>query len=233
MDHHEGTDGPDLSDEPPSLDELLGRSPVTAPASDTRHQRWCGWLKDIDTDLTDVALARSVWRTINTIVAEHPGMPPSLLFDAQARNYAAAQAVAVRRQVDHDSHSVTMIRLLEEIRDNTEVLSRQRYVAMFPWGMQHLGDSQFNDWAETSGSCVEAAFVTKDIDTLVGVTDTIRKYVNRHIAHLDERRSRITIPSFNDLDVAIDLLFELFRKYNVVLTGSDRAVRNRFRNTTG
>jgi hypothetical protein len=208
----------------PSVDELLGRSQVIAPAADPAHDKWCAWLKDIDADLTDVAMARMVWRKMNEIVGKHPSMPDSLLFDVQARNYAAAQTVAVRRQVDKNQRSVTMWRLLDEVHASPHVLSRDRYVGMFDWGMQHLGDQQFDDWAGKGAAHIDPAMVETDIDALVTATDAIRHYVNKHIAHLDERRARVVLPTFTDLDAAIDMLFELFRKYGVILTGSHRAV---------
>jgi hypothetical protein len=34
----------------------------------------------------------------------------------------------------------------------------------------------------------------------------------------------MTMTTFDDLDAAIDTLFALFRKYRLMLTGSDRAV---------
>lgn len=208
----------------PSLDELLGRTPVTVPPADPAHERWCGWLNEIDADLTDVALARWVWRTMNEIVAKHPSMPPSFLFDVLARNYAAAQTMAVRRQVDRDSHSVTMARLLGEIAEHPEVLSRERYVGMFEWGMQQIGDSQFDSWSGKGGAHVGVAMVEEDLDALRTVTNSIRDYVNKHVAHFDERRASIEVPTFEDLDAAIDVLFDLYRKYGVMLTGSDHDV---------
>jgi AbiU2 len=208
----------------PSIDELLGRTQVVPPAADSRLDEWCAWVDDIDKDLTDVAIARYVWRTINRIVADHPAIPPSFLFDVQARNYAAAQTIAVRRHVDRDPRSVTMIRLLSAIRDSPEVLSRQRLVSRYPWGIQHLGDRQFDDWAGSDATHVDLAMVTTDIDKLIASTESIQHYVNKHIAHLDEKRVSAAVPTFDDLDNAIDTLFELFRKYALMLTGHDRAV---------
>lgn len=196
---------------------------VTVVSPAITHDRWCEWLTEIDADLTDLAVARHVWQTVNDIIARHSSMPPSLLFDVQARNYAAAQAVAVRRQVDRDSRSVTLARLLGEIQEAPEVLSRERYVGMFDWGMQNIGDSQFDEWAGNSGRHVDPAMVVNDLDALVGATDSIRHYVTKHIAHLDEHRGEVQLPTFNDLNAAIDVLFDLFRKYGVILTGSDRA----------
>jgi hypothetical protein len=137
-----------------NIDELRGRKPAVAN-SDLRYLKWRRWLDDIDRDLTDVAITRYVWKAIVEVLNEHPAMPPSHMFDVLTRSYAVSQSVAVRRQAEIDSRSVTMGRLLNEISQTPQALSREGFVGLLPWGMQHLGDEQFNQWAAPGAAHVD------------------------------------------------------------------------------
>lgn len=207
-----------------NLDEMFGRSKVEAPKRDSRYEKWCQWLKAIDRELTDLYLNRSVWRGVTEIVRAKADMPPSHFFDLQALNYSTAQAVAVRRQAEVSDRVVTLGRLLKDIGEFPEVLSRQRYVAMWPWGMQHLGDEFFDEWAGEGGDHVGPARVLSDFDGLYRKCETVKRYVDTRIAHAEPRRPSDVAITFDDLDSAIDALGELFQRYTALLTAVDRTV---------
>jgi hypothetical protein len=50
------------------------------------------------------------------------------------RAYWMEQAVAIRRLVDWDKRAISLIRLIEQIADHPEVLSRRRYVGHYKAG---------------------------------------------------------------------------------------------------
>lgn len=150
-------------------------------------------------------------------------MPPSHFFDLQALNYSTAQAVAVRRQAEVSARVVTLGRLLKDISEHPEVLSRERYVAMWPWGMQHLGDEFFTEWAGEGGDHVDPARVSSDFDSLYRRCETVKRYVDTRLAHAEPRRPSDSPITFNDLDGAIDAFGELIRTYTALLTAVDRA----------
>ena len=47
----------------------------------------------------------------------------------------------------------------------------------------------------------------------------MREYVNRHVAHMDRRGSN-SLPTYNDIDAAIDLIGTIFHRYHGLLTAS-------------
>lgn len=201
----------------PNLDVLMHRTPAVTN-TDPRYLKWHQWLQEIDRDLTDLAITRHVWKSITDILDAHPAMPPSHLFEVLTRSYAVSQAVAVRRQGDPKPSTVTMVRLVSEISEYPKVLSREGFVALFSWGMQHLGDEQFNQWAAPGSGHVDGALVRENLAQLKAVIAPVKQYVDKHVAHLDVNRASFDIPTFDQLDAAIDKLFELFHRYNVLLT---------------
>lgn len=55
-----------------------------------------------------------------------------------------AENFPVRRQRDATSVVVSLWKIMTENRKQPEVCSRQRYVPKFYWGMQYLGDADFD-----------------------------------------------------------------------------------------
>jgi predicted nucleic acid-binding protein len=208
-----------------NVDELMGREHVEPLPPDSRHETWRHWLETIDKDITSVYANRAAWKEIMGIVAEHPAMPPSHFFALMAQNYATTQAVAVRRQDDKGQSVVSLSRLLSDIADHPETLSRQRYVALYPKGMQWVGDKEFDKFAGGDGDLVDADAVRADLDLLHSNSEAIRTYVNKRIAHHEESPPPIFVtPTFSDLDEAIDTLGSLLSRYALLLTGVSRSV---------
>ena len=205
---------------PPESDALIGRQPVAASA-DPSYLKWLGWLQIIHDDLTHVALTRDVWSTINGIVGAHPAMPRSHLFAVLARSYASSQAVAVRKQGDSDRGVVTMGRLLTEIAKHPELVTRERFVTLFPPEMRNRGDAQFNRWATPDADHIDGARVNQALHKLKTAIAPVKAYVDKRVAHLDANHLSTSIPTFDQLDTAIDLLFDVFHNYNLLLTAID------------
>ena len=208
------------------MDEAIGRDPVAAPPPDPLHQKWCRWHGQIKDRISgELFFDRFTFREIQRIIADNGNLPGSHVFDFFARTFVRSQVVAVRAEVDVRDDVVTLGRLLTELRDHPEVMTRQRYVAPYPTGSQWIGDSEFTDtWAGTEGEHLDPAIVHADLDGLrSGATRLVKHYVNKEVAHHDEQGAA-TIPTFADLDDAIDNLGTLLTRYGTLLTGSNLAV---------
>ncbi len=60
--------------------------------------------------------------------------------------------------------------------------------------------------------------IDKDIAELSSATSKLKKYVNKRVAHADEKEFKI-FPTFNDLDEVIDYLVKLHKKYYTIFRG--------------
>jgi hypothetical protein len=202
-------------------DEALGRRFVKPAGRDSRYEKWCRWIADVEEDVVVLALARHVWLTVNGIVMDNSAIPSSVFFDAANRNYVVAQAVAVRRQSDRHPQTQSLARIMVEIAETPEVLSRDRFVGLYPWGMQHLGEMLFDRWAGEGGCVVDASGVTANLQSLVSATAPVCDYVDKYVAHLDRARGRIALPTHDDLDIGVDATIATYRRYQLLLTGRD------------
>jgi len=202
-----------------------GEELVEPTTPHSRDETWCLWLDTIDGDITSMYANREAWMTVMKIVGEHPAMPPSHFFDLMAQNYATTQAVAVRRQADTSPTVISLGRLLSEIVEHPEILSRQRHVALYRADLQWVGHKEFNTFAGAEMDHVDAGAVQADIDLLRDSSEAIRKYVNKHIAHHEESPPLTFVtPTFSDLDQAIDTLGSLVSRYTLMLMAVGRTV---------
>ena len=175
----------------------------------------------IQADLSDVALARVVWRAENAVITANSKLPPSAIFNVRARNYSEAQAVAVRRQSDTNSRTASLAGVMNAIKTKPAILSRESYVSHLEGELLlEVGHCDFNSWACADGSHIEPAMVERDLAFLLNATAEIKTYVDKFIAHHDRNRNGVTVPTFSELDKAIEVLFDLFKKYYLILTAT-------------
>lgn len=205
-----------------NLDALAGRVRVLPPPNDSRYDKWRKWLKVVDGEVTTMFLRRETWRGLVTIIQANPAIPPSHVFDFLAHGYVAMQATAIRRQADADSRVISMASLLLEIAKYPDTVSRDRFVSQYPWGAQYIGDSAFDGFAGNGGSHIDSVRVQADLDKLQAAAVATKRYVDRHVAHTDKERRPEDIPSFSELDKAIDTCGALLQRYLLLFEQVDR-----------
>jgi len=122
----------------------FGRVRVLPPKRDSKRDKWIRWIGLIDEDVKTLAINRMAWRAMASIWKDRrPPLPSSFLFDYLAHTYAHTQAIGIRRQADVGRDVSSLARLLGEIRDFPDRISREFYVGRFPWGQQVMGDREF------------------------------------------------------------------------------------------
>jgi hypothetical protein len=127
-------------------------------------------------------------------------------------------SVAIRRQVDRDKRkrSVSLLRLLEEIRDHPTVLSRARYRRISRMANTHaprgLADRGFDRLVGPRQRHVSPKAIDREIRTLEKKTYRLKRFVDKRIAHHDKSRVR-RLPTYQELGNAIAYLELLVLRY--------------------
>lgn len=194
------------------------------PPADPRVSKWTRWAEGIVCDeVTTMHYHRAVYQSIANIVnSREPKLPPSLFFEYLGQTYVATQATAIRRQAERSSRVVSLGTLLVEIQEEPERLSRSRYLALFPAAAQWLADRDFSEkFGGEVGQHLDPQIVATDLSMLDARAKTMVTYVDQHLAHRD-RRPGSTLPTYDDMNAAIDMIGELFSKYMLLLTAVDQ-----------
>jgi hypothetical protein len=182
------------------------------------------WLKRfelIENDIQDVLLRRKVFLRLQEIVNQNPRLHrPSYLYDYLADTYAVTNAIAVRRHARHDDQrrDGSLIGLLYAIRRSPELLTRNRHVALYEEvGMPaKLAEAEFDRLAEPGAPHFVSRHVQGDIDDLLGAAAALERYATQTIAHLDRNEPSV-IPTFDDLNRAIDVFRRIVLRYRLLL----------------
>jgi hypothetical protein len=189
-------------------------------AVDSRIEKWLRWLGEAENDLIGVAWNRAIYRELGRIGDANPEIPPSAFFEFLGEAYATTQAVAVRRQAEHNPQGSSFGTLLREIKDDSARLTRERYIGLH-------GDEDAREWAAGAwdqhfgggvSDHLDPAIVEQDIAGLTAAAEPVKTYVDKHIAHRDNRRS--DPPTFADLNKAIDTFEALVGRYGNLLRGA-------------
>ena len=185
--------------------------------------KWNRWMETIKSDVHELVEFRAINERFEDVVARNiqhlnrNGGGQWCYFIR--RNFGAYAAMAVRRHVKANGDSISFSRLLNEIRKCTEQFTYDRFLEFFPLQIdsrpwQQATFDQFSD----NGRVLSSARIDADLDKLCGLCATIEEVADRRIAHIDKRGVN-TMPSFDDLNIAVELLDGLVCKYRLLLTG--------------
>jgi hypothetical protein len=129
--------------------------------------------------------------------------------------------MSIRRELDYDSRTGSFRRVLEEIRDNYELITRQGYINRWEKDAPHLGatiaDECFTRLAG-NGDTFDPRIAIADIKALDDLGSEIRKYVNKNIAHLEKRKKQISL-TYEAVHKFIDEFERIVIKYHSLLAG--------------
>jgi hypothetical protein len=117
----------------------------------------------------------------------------------------------------------TFGRLIREVEQDAHRLTRDFWVGLWTnpdavrFGLpQRAWQKQ---WAGEVGDHLDPAIPASDLERLTSGAEKVEDYVDQYLAHRDARPSA-GLPTFADLDAAIDMLGELYAKYGNLLTAS-------------
>jgi hypothetical protein len=194
-----------------------------APKADLEIARaWAFDLKTISQNVRSLHLGSLVFWDIQKIIGENPKTQTHGLFNRwMATNYAVATAIGIRRQLDMDSRSVSLMGLLSTIGKTVcgrpNILSRENFIENYPLKLRQAAEAEFDRLVRTNAERVEVSAVCRDMSRLDTATRNVKSFANKRAAHWD--RQNVGKAQLGDLDVALKMLIELVKKYGKLITG--------------
>lgn len=140
--------------------------------------------------------------------------------------WARDAIIAVRRELDPDSNTVSLGCLLDEMAERPEVLTRRRYLGRitdesdFRWGMLNPVFEGYGliKAADSMGDYLDPAHIRKDRNALDAECKPVKEYANRMLAH---RTPIEEMPlTIGQLNKAIDAFEPIFVKYYAIVKGA-------------
>lgn len=175
------------------------------------RQPYVEWIDSSLKDVYDLVYAKRWWYRLGEIVDANPDLPNEDNFYAVLGDwYAHYLAIGIRRHADRSGDSKSMRRLLEEIRDRplltiTEAELDSAFDEDVPGASaEEIAERLGDDWPRVH------------LERLITSSDPIRRYVNKHVAHITRVESPAT---FAELHAALDALVEAALAAEYALTG--------------
>lgn len=197
---------------------------ITDPKEHAKaRRRWRSWLPAMTRDLSDLLGKREIFWELQDIAKNNPKfLSPQAFFDWMCRNYIAAASIGIRsfNDLSPDSHSLG--RLLYEIIERPGCISRRSHIALYrgmPNGSFH-GNRTFDINVGEGAHYVSSRTVRSDLRTLEEDLSRVRLFVNKRIAHRTGSGALRRVPTFNEMDAALDTLDRTLCKYRLLLTAS-------------
>ena len=177
-------------------------------------------LKQIENSVSKLLENRFFFREFMSIVEANPQLPENNYFIVWIwENYLYNAAIGVRRFMDKDARSVSVCLLLKDIKENPEILSRERYTALFKdtgFANDYNYINQCFDKLVGEGkNHIDPTDVEEDTKRLIERTEVLKTYVNKTVAHIDKEKLK-KLPTIKDLDDSVDLLVEIVQKYYAI-----------------
>jgi hypothetical protein len=189
--------------------------------TNSRLDKWHRWLDGrILDEINGMGFMRVVYRNVTEIVTENDDLPNSAFWDYFRETYAISQSIAVRRQAESSSRVHTLGRLIREIADSPDAVTRGSWLAR---GRSELDAGGFDRYASADGSQLDPAIPVADLTRLEVAATDVKKYVDQYVAHSDARPEPVGL-TFPDLESAMDVVGGLYRRYSMILAAEDRAV---------
>jgi hypothetical protein len=193
-------------------------------APDSRVEKWKRWIESqIRAEVLGMNNHRAIYKEVGRVITEHGDLPPSQFFVFLADTYAATQAIAVRRQAEVDTRVISLGTLLDEIADDPQRLSRERFLSHYDSYDRAQGEAEWNErFAGNVGDHVDPDLVRADLEELRSGTEKTKDLVDKHLAHTDKKPLK-NPPTFEELHEAIDTINEQFQRYVLLITVSSYA----------
>jgi hypothetical protein len=192
----------------------------TGAARYRAYRRWRRWFDDIKNQIFAIHHRRQVYREVMAMIDANPAIQvPSAFYTWMRTVYVYDTTIAVRRLVDRDRRTVSLVRLTQEIGDHPEVMTRARFVARYRGWLRGAGHRDFEQFASPSAKTIHRRGIRRDQRELVAAARRLKTFVDRHVAHNDRRPMR-RLPTYAELDDCIDLLGRLAKRYCLLLEQS-------------
>jgi hypothetical protein len=175
--------------------------------------KWRGWLETMAHHVYDLHHNRFMWRAMSDAIATRAADSPDTFLAHYTKLYVDSSVMGVRRLADGSEQSASLARLIAKMLQHRDVVTEVRYIAAMPeddrkWAKRSWA---LGGWADETGR-VAVEVLERDQRELANQVRSVVAFADRLVAHIDARGLR-DLPTFDDLDAAINGVGSLFKRY--------------------
>lgn len=191
---------------------------------DERRKRALVWLEDVYSEYKQAGIKYRVFSEVNKMFGNPKLIGLDNTFHAWMFDvYTDSIALAVRRQVEPGKYPngksrniISLRALLEELANYPEIITRDYYRSLGNPRPAGVADAEFDNWVGVGEAQIIKSVVEGEIQELEKVSDIVRRYVNRTIAHKSQNPPT-DIPSHEDIDGCFKGIAKLIARYYLLM----------------
>jgi hypothetical protein len=188
-----------------------------------RLQRVLQWLDIISSEVIELITNNYIFWEVQSIIRANPRLQKaeSAFYEWMGSVFAHSAAMGVRRQASLNDQSVSLHRLLDELKTYPNLVSRDFHRNLYAhFGSDHIlesADKIYDEYVGYQLGALDPSQVQKDIDSLVQASRKIHYYADRVVAHYDPKGLNHIVPTFSDLGSCLLELDVLVCKYLLLM----------------
>jgi hypothetical protein len=185
----------------------------------SRKREWRRWIRVIDQVIFEsIREDKLVFDRYYALLESNTAISTPWNFHQWVlRNHSRSLMLQVRKLADRDTRTYSLRRLMGQIANNPESITKRSFVTAFP---KHHRDIAVTNWIKYAGEAdalkLPRSVPDRDIERLDRITKRVCILVNKDIAHLDRQRRRRTT-NFDELYQLLRELVSLAAKYGDLL----------------
>lgn len=193
---------------------------------DSKLKKWLKWLAIIELEISSLVDAKDIfWKVQDLIKKNQRIQKPGIFNNYLGETYISHVIIGIRRQIKKNKQSISFIRLLDEICQNPEKVSRKYFVSLQGSAIKDWANKDFDQFCGTNINHISLSMVENDIIELSKNANKLEKYADKRIAHRDNTALK-EIVTFGDIDDCIDFMNKLYCKYHLILlAGSMKSLK--------
>jgi hypothetical protein len=190
------------------------------------------WLRNLFDQVRQLRKYEHIWNGVQDVIHGNPAIQqPNHFYMWMQDMYVSGVAMAIRRQLDDDTRTMSSFRFLKRLKGDPSAVSRKRYRALCKDGdpvverLKSMGllDSTVNSTYDSlvgAGKAQPSADdIQAEIDALADVAEHFVSFANKVIAHDDQTKPTV-LPTFAEVHDVITYMEKLVQRYAQLLEAS-------------
>ena len=177
-------------------------------------KKWRHEIEQIQLEVSALYHSRSVYKRLVDIVDANPNIQqPNAFYDWLQSCYIVDASTTIRRLLDFHEDTVSLANLANNIKANSHIISRKWYVS------QHKlrnANKEFDLHVGEGRDCIDSDDLNSRLEDVRNASGLVKDYVDKLVAHTDKKVPD-KLPTFNDLDNAIDAIGIFFKYLHILL----------------
>jgi len=197
---------------------------MTEGQIDQLRQKLKSWVDEIGNEIGSLLTGRKIFQRLQEIVNSNEKIQsPHIFHDWVADNYVAKMCSCVRALAENNPRNkpVSLYMLIEKIKKNPHAITRDYFISQsrddFAKEMGTAGND-FDTFAKPGEQYIDSKRLDSDLQKLAEGTRLIGDFTDQWIAHFDQKPKIERMPTFEDLNKALDIIDEVWCDYYLLLT---------------